>query len=85
MKKVIKFSASRCWPCRMIAPIIDALAEQFPDVEYVKVDVDVEENKELSKEYSVRSIPHVVFIWEETTNVVWAKQPSEYKALFENL
>ncbi|GFH57462.1 hypothetical protein CTEN210_13938 [Chaetoceros tenuissimus] len=37
---VIDFTASWCPPCRMIAPIFEEMAEENPDVVFVKVDVD---------------------------------------------
>ena len=57
---LLDFWASWCGPCRMIAPILDELAEENPDVKVVKVDVD--ENPELAKQYQVMSIPALFVI-----------------------
>jgi thiol-disulfide isomerase/thioredoxin len=40
LKVVIDFSASWCGPCKMMEPIIHAMANDFTDVEFIKIDVD---------------------------------------------
>ena len=57
---VVDFRASRCGPCRMLWPIIDQLAEKFPDVKVAKV--SVEDNQELAAAFEVASIPIVFFV-----------------------
>lgn len=55
---VCDFFATWCGPCRMLAPVMDAMEEKFSDkAEFVKVDVD--ENQELAVRYGVMSIPFV--------------------------
>jgi len=66
MKKVIKFWAPWCGPCRMYAPTFDKVAEKYDgQVEFINVNVD--EDKELSNQYNVRSIPHTVLVKEDGT------------------
>ena len=54
-KVLIDFWASWCGPCRMVAPIVEELADEFPEVKVCKVDVD--ENQELALANKVVSIP----------------------------
>ena len=52
---VINFWATWCGPCRMLAPILEELSGQHPELKIVKVDVD--ENRELALRYGIESIP----------------------------
>lgn len=52
---LVDFWASWCGPCRMIAPVLEEVAAQRPDVKVCKVNVD--EEQELAASYHVSSIP----------------------------
>ena len=54
---VCDFWASWCGPCRMLAPVMEAVSEEFTEAEFIKVNVD--ENDELAARYGVMSIPFV--------------------------
>ena len=57
---VIDFYADWCKPCKMVAPIMDDLANEYDGkVKIYKVDVDKE--KKLAAVFQVRSIPAVLF------------------------
>ncbi len=57
---VVDFWATWCGPCRMIAPILDQLAEEYAGkVQVAKLDVD--SNQATSMRFSVRSIPTLLF------------------------
>jgi thioredoxin 1 len=52
---VVDFTAAWCPPCRVMSPILDELAEERPDVRFVKLDVD--DNTETAVRYGVLSMP----------------------------
>lgn len=52
---LVDFWASWCGPCRMIAPVLEEVAAERPDVKVCKVNVD--EEQELAISYGVSSIP----------------------------
>ncbi len=52
---VVDFAASWCGPCQQIAPKFEALAAAMPHVRFLKVDVD--ECKDLSQQFGVKSMP----------------------------
>lgn len=56
---VFDFTATWCGPCKMIAPLMDKLAEEYEGrVKVVKVDLD--NNQSLAKRLGIRSIPAVM-------------------------
>ncbi|MGI5935935.1 MAG: thioredoxin [Oscillospiraceae bacterium] len=57
---LLDFWASWCGPCRMLAPVIDEIAEELTDVKVGKVNVD--EQPELARAFGVMSIPTLVAI-----------------------
>ncbi|MBW3661112.1 MAG: thioredoxin [Gemmatimonadetes bacterium] len=57
---LVDFWAEWCGPCKMIAPTIAELAEEYTGrLKVVKLDVD--ENQRTAQKYAVRSIPSLLF------------------------
>ena len=52
---VVDFHAAWCPPCRVMSPILAELADERPDLRFVKLDVD--ENTETAVRYGVLSMP----------------------------
>lgn len=56
---LVDFWAAWCAPCRMIAPVIEKVAEQY-EGKIVVAKVDVDEQDELAIRYGIQSIPTVI-------------------------
>ena len=57
---LIDFWATWCGPCRMQAPILDQLSEQYDEDEFKIVKMDVDENPETPASFGVMSIPTLI-------------------------
>ena len=58
---IVDFWAEWCAPCRMVAPIIEQLAEEYKD-NVIVGKIDVDENNEATTKYGIRNIPTILFI-----------------------
>ena len=57
---LLDFYADWCGPCRMVAPIVDAISNEYPEYKVGKVNVD--EQGELATTFGVMSIPSLFVI-----------------------
>lgn len=61
---VIDLWATWCGPCRMLAPVLDEIEKEMPDVKFCKINVD--EERELTMMFKVESIPTVAIVKDNT-------------------
>jgi|SRR5690554_5779769 thioredoxin 1 len=83
---LVDFWAAWCGPCKMIAPIIDQLAEEF-DGKAKIAKVNVDENRELSMRFQVTSIPTLLLFkdGEVVNQLVGARPKAELVKLLQNV
>ena len=57
---IIDFYADWCAPCRQVAPVLEALAEEYKGkINIYKIDTEAEQ--ELASAFGIRSIPSILF------------------------
>ena len=61
---IIDLYADWCAPCRMLAPVIEELEKENPDVKFCKINVDNE--PELAEVFRVSSIPMIAAVRDNT-------------------
>ena len=55
---LVDFFATWCGPCKMLAPVLEKVADKHPDVKIVKVDVD--QSSDLASKYGVMGVPTMI-------------------------
>jgi len=78
---LVAFWAEWCGPCKMIAPLLDELADEYDGkVKIGKVNIDEQQN--LAAEYGVRAIPTLLVFHrgEVTDQLVGARSKRDLKA-----
>lgn len=61
---VIDLFATWCGPCRMLAPVLEEVANEMPDVKFCKVDVD--NSADIARLFKVESIPTIAIVKDNT-------------------
>src|ERR1700722_19504631 len=83
---LVDFWAEWCGPCKMIAPVLDELADEYSGkVGIAKVNID--ENQELATEYGVRAIPTLLIFQngQVAEQIVGLRSKRDLKASFDKL
>lgn len=72
---IVDFYASWCPPCKLIAPFMESLSEN-----YNVAKIDVESNRQSMVEYGVQSVPQVIFFKnnKEVKRLVGAHSLNDY-------
>ncbi len=73
---LVDFWAEWCGPCKMVAPIIEEIADEFAEIKVCKLKVD--ENDEIPSKFGIMSIPTLLFFEDgEQTDEIVGYQPKE--------
>ena len=74
MKKAIRFTASWCQPCKMLAKTLEDVTTETP----IEV-IDIDENSELAAKFGIRGVPTLVMLQDdvETKRLVGIKPLKE--------
>lgn len=81
---VVDCTATWCGPCKLVAPLMDKLAEDYGDrIKVFKLDLD--SNKSVAKRFGIRSIPAVMVFkqGEVMETLIGVKPYEEFKAAVE--
>lgn len=79
---LIDFWATWCGPCRMMAPVVEELAQTMGEaVKVCKIDID--QNPELAEKYGIMSIPTFIVIknGSETARIVGVTPKTEFEKM----
>jgi thioredoxin 1 len=78
---VVDCTATWCGPCKLIAPLIDQLAEAYSDRARV-CKLDLDSNKDVAKRFGIRSIPAIMIFkqGELAETLVGAKPYEEFSS-----
>lgn len=83
MTKVVRFTASWCGPCKVLAPIFDELAAQFSDRATFET-IDIDTNQAYAAENRVTSVPQIIIFKDgkESQRYIGVKPKATYIANF---
>jgi thioredoxin len=84
-KVLVDYWAKWCGPCKSLIPRLESLESQYPNVTFVKVDVD--ENMDSALDMGIRSVPTVIiYDGDKLVNRSQGAQPEGfYKDILNNL
>ena len=79
---VVDFTATWCGPCQRIAPLYAQLASEFPQADFIKVDVD--ENQETAAACQVSAMPtFMIFRDKKEVGMIRGADPDGLRALIQ--
>lgn len=78
---LLDFWATWCGPCRMVGPLVEEIAAEYPEIKVGKINVD--EQPELAAQFQIMSIPTLMVVknGKITQRVVGARPKAQILAL----
>ena len=70
---VVKFWASWCWPCKLVAPIFEEVDKETDWVKFFEFELNDENSIAITVKYWINSVPTVLFFkdWKVEWEVRW--------------
>lgn len=77
--------ADWCGPCRALTPMLEKISSEYPNVEFVKINID--EDHETVMQFGITSIPMVIiFDGEEMIEMIKGANPEKiYREILDKL
>lgn len=73
---LVDFFATWCGPCKMIAPFLEEIADEHPEIRVCKIDID--KDRELIESFGITSVPTLlVFRNGELVNKTTGARPKQ--------
>lgn len=82
---LVDFWATWCAPCRMVAPVIEKISEQYSG-KVIVAKVDVDEQQELAIRYGIQTIPTIILFKEGrvTSKEIGVKPMSSFAKMIDS-
>ncbi|MBO8159820.1 thioredoxin [Thermosyntropha sp.] len=83
---LVDFWAAWCGPCKMLGPIVDAVAEENQG-RIVVGKVNVDENRDLAVQFGIRGVPTLIFFKDgkEIKRVVGVQSKAQLQKLIDEV
>lgn len=84
---LIDFWAEWCGPCKQLSPVIEKIAEEYADRGVILVKINVDENRFISSQFRVQSIPTVYafFQGQPVADLTQARTEGQYRQMLDQL
>lgn len=58
---VIDFKATWCSPCKAIKPFVEYLKENYPNVDFLEIDIEDEEKTTITEKFEIAKVPTFIY------------------------
>ncbi|MBO9669702.1 MAG: tetratricopeptide repeat protein [Sphingobium sp.] len=84
---LIDFWAEWCGPCKQLSPVIEKIADEYADRGVILVKINVDENRFISSQFRVQSIPTVYafFQGQPVADLTQARTEGQYRQMLDQL
>ena len=82
---LVDFWAPWCGPCKMIAPVLEELSQEF-DGKAKIVKINIDDNQNIPTQFGVRSIPTLILFknGNEVEKIIGAQSKDKLKAMIDS-